>query len=306
MLFHVYWKGPFSDKIALTVKSFLYTQPLGCSKLIIWLHNWGTAEQLLENEFSGPLLKYPSTLIEFRRWNIDTIISASPDFANIKVKDIRTVSYSDMVRFLVLHIHGGMYLDADVLLLRDMRPLYHTPVDFAYKWSYTRNYNTAVLRMHANSTTSKYLVQKAIKNNMGFHPRNIKTYLEDWAKEHPKIHGAYKEAPNVLMLPSAIFDPLWLRVDKYESGKTINPNLAEFEDVFRMDRIDGEFDGYKDFAHTRAFENFFPGAFAYHWHNNWNTPILPGSWFGVMKQEFDSFLNGKSANYYGERFIEYL
>ncbi|KAK9765256.1 hypothetical protein K7432_006549 [Basidiobolus ranarum] len=304
MLFHIFWRGPFTDKIALTVKSFLYTQPLECSKLVIWLHEWGTAEQLLENEFSKPFLDFPARLIEFKRWNLDTILSLSPDFANVKTQKINTVGYSDMVRFLVLHVYGGIYLDGDVLLLRDMRPLYHTPENFAYKWSYTNVYNTAVFRMRPNSTTSTYLVKQAIKNNMGFHPRYIKQYLNDWEKEHANIRNMNIEQPRILMFPPSIFDPLWLRVDKHETGETINPNLSQFKDVFEVEKISGEFDGYKDFAHTRAFENFFPGAFTYHWHNNWKTPILPHSWFGVMQQEFDNFLNGKSVNYYGEKFVE--
>src|SRR5688572_17961813 len=31
MLFHVFWRGMITDKLALQMKSFLYTQPLACS-----------------------------------------------------------------------------------------------------------------------------------------------------------------------------------------------------------------------------------------------------------------------------------
>ena len=32
---------------------------------------------------------------------------------------------SDVARFVLLYIYGGFYIDADVLLLRDFRPLQH-------------------------------------------------------------------------------------------------------------------------------------------------------------------------------------
>ncbi len=40
---------------------------------------------------------------------------------------------SDAVRFVVLHKFGGMYIDTDILLLRDLQPFYIH--EFAYLWS---------------------------------------------------------------------------------------------------------------------------------------------------------------------------
>jgi mannosyltransferase OCH1-like enzyme len=40
---------------------------------------------------------------------------------------------SDAVRFVVLHKFGGMYIDADILLLHDLQPFYM--YEFAYLWS---------------------------------------------------------------------------------------------------------------------------------------------------------------------------
>lgn len=43
------------------------------------------------------------------------------------------VAYSDAVRFLVLYRFGGIYIDGDVLLLRNLEPFSH--YDFVYEWS---------------------------------------------------------------------------------------------------------------------------------------------------------------------------
>ena len=68
------------------------------------------------------------------------------------------VQVSDAVRFIVLHLHGGVYCDMDVLLLRDMRPLLlPDPTSgsraFAEQWVERcgpYDYNTAVISIPAN------------------------------------------------------------------------------------------------------------------------------------------------------------
>jgi lipopolysaccharide biosynthesis glycosyltransferase len=40
-----------------------------------------------------------------------------------------------MARFLLCHRFGGIYLDADTLLLRDFEELFNWPGAFAYRWS---------------------------------------------------------------------------------------------------------------------------------------------------------------------------
>ena len=54
--------------------------------------------------------------------------------------------WSPQVRFGVMFNHGGLWLDADSLLLRDLSPLW--AYEFGYAWSprLPQHYNTAVLR----------------------------------------------------------------------------------------------------------------------------------------------------------------
>ena len=39
--------------------------------------------------------------------------------------------------------------------------------------------------------------------------------------------------------------------------------------------------------------DFFPGSFAYHWHNGWKEPEHEASYFGLFNREFDQRLAGR-------------
>lgn len=43
------------------------------------------------------------------------------------------VASSDYVRFILLFLYGGLYIDADVLLMRDMRP-FMADLEWFYRW----------------------------------------------------------------------------------------------------------------------------------------------------------------------------
>lgn len=68
--------------------------------------------------------------------------------------DKPSVSLSDLVRFILCHRFGGIYLDVDTIFLRDWEELWGTPAAFSYRWSRLKRYNTAVLRMHKGSRIS--------------------------------------------------------------------------------------------------------------------------------------------------------
>ncbi|RIB19133.1 hypothetical protein C2G38_2141772 [Gigaspora rosea] len=295
MLLHVFWKGQITDKIALMMKSFLYSQPLECSKLYVWLDNLNDTN-FNDNEHIRPLLKYSPTNIEFKEWNIVEQFSSSDIYAGWQNHDHSTitVALSDLVRFVVLHNYGGIYIDADVLLVRDMRPLYYANFEFSYLWSYLNEYNTAVLRLWKESQSSKMVICGAINNKMSFHPFNIRKYLSTHENSTRKETNKF-----IYMFPPGLFDPLWLKRDNKQPTSVLSPNLHNFTDVFNPnimpDEIPGldpaTFDGSP--LDIRNVENFFRGIFTYHWHNQWNFTIHPTSWIGVMQTAYDDFLSGK-------------
>jgi WD repeat and SOF domain-containing protein 1 len=87
--------------------------------------------------------------------------------------DRLSVILSDMARFVLCHRFGGVYLDADTILLRDWEELWGWKGAFAYRWSRLPKYNTAVLRMNRGSALGTFLFRTALRNGLDFHPVSI-------------------------------------------------------------------------------------------------------------------------------------
>jgi hypothetical protein len=153
-----------------------------------------------------------------------------------KQKTFLPVAVSDAVRFVTLHVHGGLYLDMDVTLLRDMRPLLMAPDHaFAERWGQHPDpgeYNTAILSLTANSTLSSYLLRGGIRMGMNFHPRVLGRMMVKDARNH--------ELP---MLETSMFDPIWWEYDGYEPCTV--PCLRAYDGVFKSKVYDDEWEAYE-------------------------------------------------------------
>lgn len=185
--------------------------------------------------------------------------------------DRKSVILSDIARFVLTHRFGGVYLDADMIILRDWEELWGYKGAFAYRWSYHQKYNTAVFRMNAFSPLGSFIFRTALKNGFDFHPMIVSKYLKD----------AYLQ--NLLYrLPDALFDPAWLNTEGYQLERPPQPfikwsvhSLASCSLVLIgpcVCRWTHFFDSpSQQSAGPRAlgFEGFFRGSYAYHYHNNW-------------------------------------
>lgn len=129
--------------------------------------------------------------------------------------DKPSVVLSDLVRFVLCHRFGGIYLDVDTIFLRDWEELWGTPAAFSYRWSRLKRYNTAVLRMHKGSALGSFILHTAVRNGMDFHPIAIGRYLRDAQME------------NLLFrLPDALFDSAWLMDEGYFPDRPPQPYLT--------------------------------------------------------------------------------
>ena len=184
------------------------------------------------------------------------------------------VQVSDAVRFIVLHLHGGVYCDMDVLLLRDMRPLLlpdptSGPRAFAEQWVERcgpYDYNTAVISVPANSSLSSYLLRGGVRMGMNFHPRVIGRML--WADGR---------GDEVKMLHNAVFDPLVTNLRREGTHMCTVPCHKNFQSAFmgEVEEKENEWSNYRgevglqeeEMVGNRSLGNFFRGAWAYHIHN---------------------------------------
>lgn len=140
--------------------------------------------------------------------------------------DRMSVVLSDMARFVLCHRFGGVYLDADTILLRDWEELWGWKGAFAYRWSRLEKYNTAVLRMNKGSALGTFLFRTALKNGLDFHPMTVSRYTAD----------SYLE-PLLLRLPDALFDAAWLNTENYQRDRPPQPYFTEcvslLEEIYR-------------------------------------------------------------------------
>lgn len=136
------------------------------------------------------------------------------------------VAVSDAVRFVVLHIHGGVYFDMDVLMLRDMRPLV-LPKEhsFAERWAahpHPGDYNTAIMSLTANSSLSSYLLRGGVRMGLNFHPRVL-----------GRMAWKDKRDQEFLMLETAAFDPIWTEFNWDREGRCTVPCLRDYGAAFK-------------------------------------------------------------------------
>ena len=332
ILYHTYWTGPATWRFELFIKAYLYSQNLSCSRLWIWLDTDIDANVVDKMLFHNALFQRFHRILDenyiiLKRWSIperiplphsskadssnphtasettvaeNVIRSASGELYLVPDQLYKTVSnptkVSDLVRFVVLHLHGGVYLDLDVLLLRDLRPLLlpnpssedQSQPAWAEQWversSNPGDYNTAVLSLPANSSLSSFLLRGGARMGMNFHPKIIGRLLckDGRAGELAKFH-------------TAVFDPLVTNLRRKGTRVCTVPCHKNFQSSF-MDAVDepenewsnyhgepvvagaGDEDdgvstgavaenGVEVGATNRTMENFFRGAFAYHIHN---------------------------------------
>ena len=187
------------------------------------------------------------------------------------LSSITPVQISDAVRFIVLHQHGGIYLDMDVLLLRDMRPLLLSSQPFAEQWverCTPSAYNTAVISLPRFSTLSSFLLLGGVRMGMNFHPLVLGRML--WREDRNS---------ELAMLHNAVFDPLVTNLRRRGSDVCTVPCHKNFKSAFMrvVEEPEFEWSNYhgprvEDVNETwpptnRTMANFFRGAWAYHIHN---------------------------------------
>lgn len=347
--FHVYWTGPATWRVELFIKAYLYTQNLPCSRLWLWLdcdldsmcvETMGhdrLFQRFIPLVERGDLIlkawKFPSRVPLPKGNNItDDKLDHSSDaneagervLAKGIVEDasgqrwlmlnpthiaFSPVIVSDAVRFIVLHEHGGLYCDMDILLMRDMRPmLLPDPVSgpraFAEQWverAHPADYNTAVMSLPANSSLSTYLLRGGFRMGLNFHPKAIGLMM-------------WRDGRNgeVAMLHNSVFDPLVTSPRREGTSICTVPCHKNFESVFMRHvenapmewsayngkqlgnrRQDGSENDDSIVPTNRTMENFFRGAWAYHIHNQ-VTFHFSSSHLFVSRQKGNKLLTSSS------------
>lgn len=126
--YHTYWRTdllPFSERQAYTIQAFLATQPLTTSRLIMWTNSATILSSM--PPLAALIAKFPHN-IQVRQVDFSVLIKGTALEGNSVVQgeelyDRKGWIDGDAVRLLALYNFGGVWIDMDQVLTRDLRPL---------------------------------------------------------------------------------------------------------------------------------------------------------------------------------------
>ena len=157
--FHFYWSGQDFGLInSLAIKSLLKNH----EKAKIFVHY---EEEPKDNTFWNESKELEQ--VEFKALSFDKLLQEAgfvkEDFQNFFAR-AKVNHRSDLLRYLLLYVYGGVYLDFDTLLLRSLTPLLHKRFFVAFQY-YGRgqNYlNGAVIGAVAREDNLKLMIEEII------------------------------------------------------------------------------------------------------------------------------------------------
>lgn len=288
MLYHTFAAGMMLDRLDVMSNAFLYTQPLDRSLLIIWFISSEELEQYLQHTLPQRQ-SWPIRLMLFRETNDFVKLQSAPLSSLVSTAD-RTM-LSDQLRIVLLRKYGGIWLDSDTVLLRDLSPLW--PYEFASRWSYTENHNTAILRLFPHSELGNTLWERAMRvEDRQMHPHAFTRLLN--GTRH-----------RLLALPSPLVDPVWLIADNIaQEGEQGEFAFRTKSDFFSKSVVPKQLTDDQNFSRKPCKDGilrFFEGAFAYHWSGATDNKLnIEDSFFVTLKNILTEYVAGKIPSRYGE------
>lgn len=257
-IYHAYWCGKIGRKQCFSIKSALVTQK-NCE---IWL--WIDKKTWQENVNNKHLTQLKER-IRVKRYDVHHEIKGTPfetmdklHFTQYKDLPLR----GDVFRTIILYKYRGIYFDLDVMFLRELSDLCDN--DFLYCWEHQPYANSAILYLVDAILLNK--IVESVKASNSFKPWAIYNYNN-------------VEVSNVMVYPCAYFDPLW----------AINNRLGYDYPFYTIPEF------FTKECKIKTFRDFFPGVYAYHWHNQWDRKIKKKSYFDVFDKEMTKQL-GFEAN----------
>ena len=267
--FHVYTEVR-SPKELESIKSYLTTQNLDKTKLTVW-----SEYDISDQENIQPY----KDLVDFVVYDPvdvakDTPLEGNQIYTDV-VDDDRHWMSSGVMRFLVLYKFGGIYMDMDMVLLRDFKPILDQ--NFAYQWGSSTDF-AKERRWEEDCHGPCAAMLGAIKGD-----EYIENCIEQLLRtpirtrttcfDEDMMGPVYAKNPNAFtVFPSPFFDCDWL------VSKVDQPLSVEAEDAW--------------FEKPPQPSNLFLESFAWHWHNSSNKhkTIVDGSKFSLLRDRNDKVL----------------
>ena len=155
------------------IDSFLATQDLANSKLTWWLLDRAPdpTDQIVQ-KYQGIRGPHGELLVEFRYANTTAMVEGTCLEGRPRLWDppgeIQPLTKSDLLRLLLLHKYGGVWIDTDTVLLRDLRPALEVFGEFGGKFAMNQKFNNAMISLRRGSSLSVKLLELACE-----HPKSV-------------------------------------------------------------------------------------------------------------------------------------
>ncbi|CCL98214.1 uncharacterized protein FIBRA_00208 [Fibroporia radiculosa] len=263
--YHTYWRSdlaPFGTRQEWMLKSFFATQNTDNVRLILWSNGDLSRNSILDYW----LRRYPEAfelrIVDYNELARGTELAGSE---LLMVKDSRAWIDGDLVRLLVLWAFGGVWVDMDSLLTRDLSPLLDH--EFVTQWDcYDKMYspfNGALMRFRQHSP---YLCEAFHIMTTSQPPRKGTTdwgsllYLKLWRR----LVAA--SIPPFKVLPFCFSDGRSCRLDN------------RLPDPFTPDPVNGRWTMGLGREEGGGLDKVLGQIFSIHLHNQWEKVYPIGGW----------------------------
>jgi len=239
VIFHCYWNGNLNSKHLYSILSCYHFNILNNKhKIILWLEN------NTPNDINDEISKY----CEIKQFSVEHE-TKNTFLENIKITFIGGSANglsekANYYRMLLLYNYGGCWFDLDCFFLRCFDPIFKKFENeiCLYQWENQQYPNNAIfISLEPKSSKMKKNINFIIERNRG------------WGFQRAQL--TYDLSLDILVLPCSWFDAGWL--------------------VFTPEQQLNLF--IKSTTEEYNFNNFFEGAFCYHWHNKWGIKIEENS-----------------------------
>lgn len=261
--FHSYWRtdlAPFGERQEWMLKSFFATQDVSSTRFILWSNG-----DLRDNPILNKYIDAYPEAFALRVVDVDELAKGTTleGSALLKSKDSKAWTDGDLVRLLLLWAYGGVWIDMDSLLTRDLDPLLEH--EFVTQWDcYDKIYqplNGALMHFHQHSP---YLCEAFHIMSTSSPPRSGSTdwgsllYFKLWRRL------VASSIPPFKVLPFCFSDARSCRLDN------------RLPDPFVADKKGGAWTMGLGREEGGGLDQALGKVFSVHLHNQWRRSFLVG------------------------------
>ncbi|KIJ61869.1 hypothetical protein HYDPIDRAFT_115351 [Hydnomerulius pinastri MD-312] len=280
--YHTYWRvdlAPFGERQELMLKSFFATQNVDNSRLIMWSNGDLSGNKILQSYLTRFQHSFELRIADIEVLARGTALEGS---SLLNINDKKAWVDGDLVRLLAVWTYGGVWIDMDSLLTRDLAPLLEH--EFVTQWDcYDKPYlalNGALMHFHKRSP---YLCEAFHIMATSKPPRADST---DWgALLYLKLWRRLLAAgiPPFKILPFCFSDGRTCRLDN------------RLPDPFEPDKSSGKWTMGLGLEEGGGLDQTLGKVFSLHLHNQWEKEFPKGGWVErLLLKKYEQKLHTRS------------